>query len=135
MQYRRAGSGVCVLDGYLYAIGGFDDNAPLASCERYDADIDKWHTLANMASPRGGVGVAAMGGKVYAIGGHDGSRYLNTVECYDPVTNCWREAADIQECRAGAGVAWANVRMHQLGRSSSNMCDSGCAPSGGAYCI
>lgn len=134
MQNRRAGSGVCVLDGYLYAIGGFDDNAPLATCERYDADIDKWQTLANMSSPRGGVGVAALGGKVYAIGGHDGSRYLNTVECYDPLTNCWRAAADIQECRAGAGVAWANVRTHQLGRNSGK-CDSGCAPSGGSYCI
>ncbi|EGT31030.1 CBN-KEL-8 protein [Caenorhabditis brenneri] len=134
MQNRRAGSGVCVLDGYLYAIGGFDDNAPLATCERYDADTDKWQTLANMSSPRGGVGVAALGGKVYAIGGHDGSRYLNTVECYDPLTNCWRAAADIQECRAGAGVAWANVRMHQLGRTTGK-CDSGCAPSGGAYCI
>ncbi|ULT88175.1 hypothetical protein L3Y34_007407 [Caenorhabditis briggsae] len=134
MQCRRAGSGVCVLDGYLYAIGGFDDNAPLATCERYDADIDKWQALANMSSPRGGVGVAALGGKVYAIGGHDGSRYLNTVECYDPTTNCWRAVADIQECRAGAGVAWANVRVHQLGRSPSH-CDSGCAPSGGAYCV
>uniref|UniRef100_A0A1I7UBJ1 BTB domain-containing protein n=2 Tax=Caenorhabditis tropicalis TaxID=1561998 RepID=A0A1I7UBJ1_9PELO len=132
MKNRRAGSGVCVLDGFLYAIGGFDDDAPLATCERYDADADKWQTLAKMSSPRGGVGVAALGGMVYAIGGHDGSRYLNTVECYDPATNCWRAAADIKECRAGAGVAWANVRMHQLGRTTSK-CDSGCAP--GAYCI
>ncbi|CCD74270.1 Kelch-like protein 8 [Caenorhabditis elegans] len=134
MKNRRAGSGVCVLDGYLYAIGGFDDNAPLETCERYDPDADKWITLDKMSSPRGGVGVAALGGKVYAIGGHDGSDYLNTVECYDPIANRWQPAAEIKECRAGAGVAWANVRMHQLSRTPEK-CDSGCAPSGGSYCI
>jgi hypothetical protein len=35
MSHRRAGAGVVVLDGCLYALGGFDDNSPLNTCERY----------------------------------------------------------------------------------------------------
>lgn len=49
----RAGAGVCVMDGFLYAIGGFDDNAPLNTCERYDMRKDEWTQLANMSCARG----------------------------------------------------------------------------------
>lgn len=49
----RAGAGVTVLGGCLYAIGGFDDNAPLPSCERYDPSTDKWELLSQMSCPRG----------------------------------------------------------------------------------
>lgn len=49
----RAGAGVAVLDLCLYAIGGFDDNAPLDSCERYDPRTDKWEMIPKMSCPRG----------------------------------------------------------------------------------
>lgn len=117
----------------LYALGGFDDNSPLCTCERYDPHTDQWTQLANMTFSRGGVGVAAMGGLVYAIGGHDGQRYLNTVEAYDPVTNSWTPVTDIKDCRAGAGVAWADCSIDDLLRPFQS--DSGYAPSGGNHCI
>ena len=63
--------------------GGFDDNSPLESVERYDPVTNKWTFVSSMSCPRGGVGVAALGGRIYAVGGHDGSNYLNSVECYD----------------------------------------------------
>ncbi|VDP15474.1 unnamed protein product, partial [Onchocerca flexuosa] len=125
-----AGAGVTVLDGCLYAIGGFDDNAPLPSCERYNPEDNTWTLLTQMSCPRGGVGVASMGGQIYAIGGHDGVRYLNSVEAYDPVTNQWSSVATISQCRAGAGVAWADCRVDTLLRPPSMALgkDSGCAP-------
>ena len=49
----RAGAGVCVMDGYLYALGGFDDNSPLSTCERYNPANDSWENLPTMGSPRG----------------------------------------------------------------------------------
>lgn len=49
----RAGAGVTVLDGCLYAIGGFDDNAPLPSCERYNPEENTWTLLSQMSCPRG----------------------------------------------------------------------------------
>ena len=35
MSKRRAGVGVVALNGYLYAVGGFDDASPLDTVERY----------------------------------------------------------------------------------------------------
>ena len=67
--------------------GGFDDNSPLNSVERYNPIENTWMVVAKMSCPRGGVGVTALGGKIYAVGGHDGANYLNSVEGYDPVTN------------------------------------------------
>lgn len=34
MTKRRAGVGVVALNGYLYAVGGFDDASPLDTVER-----------------------------------------------------------------------------------------------------
>lgn len=89
MIHRRAGAGVAVLNGNLYAVGGFDDNAPLATCERYDAEQDRWTPVAPMSCPRGGVGVAPLGGRLVAVGGHDGYHYLNSTEAYDPRLDVW----------------------------------------------
>ena len=67
--------------------GGFDDNSPLDSVEKYDAELDKWTQVASMSCCRGGVGVSALGGLLYAVGGHNGSSYLNSVEAYDPLAD------------------------------------------------
>lgn len=68
-----------------WSTGGFDDNSPLDSVERYDPDQNKWEIITTMSCPRGGVGVTALAGKIYAVGGHDGTNYLSTVEAYDPL--------------------------------------------------
>ena len=68
----------------VITIGGFDDNSPLDSVERYDPRTDQWTMVASMSCPRGGVGVDALGSKIYAVGGHDGTNYLSSVELYDP---------------------------------------------------
>ena len=67
--------------------GGFDDNSPLNSVEKYDPEANQWTTMTAMSCPRGGVGVAALAGKIYAVGGHDGTNYLSSVEAYDPHLN------------------------------------------------
>ena len=64
--------------------GGFDDNSPLDSVERYNPNTRVWCPVTSTLCPRGGVGVAALGGRLYAVGGHDGTNYLSSVEEYDP---------------------------------------------------
>ena len=67
--------------------GGFDDNSPLDSVEKYNPESKQWSAVTKMSCARGGVGVAALGGRIYAVGGHDGTNYLNSVEAYDPLTD------------------------------------------------
>lgn len=114
MRQSRAGAGAAVLDGFLYVVGGFDNNIPLNSVEKYDPETDMWTNLSSMTTCRGGVGVAALGGHIFAVGGHNGSVYLNSVEMYDPLQDRWETMANIGMCRAGAGVAWCPCSPESL---------------------
>lgn len=68
-------------------IGGFDDNSPLSSVERFDPRMHRWEYVSELTTPRGGVGVATVMGRVFAVGGHNGNIYLNTVEAFEPRMN------------------------------------------------
>ncbi|KAM7291338.1 hypothetical protein ISCGN_027911 [Ixodes scapularis] len=85
--------------------GGFDNNLPLSSVERYDPDLDRWVCVRPMSTSRGGVGVGELSGRLYAVGGHNGTRYLDSVEAYDPATDRWEPVASIHGGRAGPGVS------------------------------
>ncbi len=129
MAKRRAGVGLAALNGYIYAVGGFDDASPLDTVERwvwfikevwslnnyiyqfliylllrYDPQTDTWQFVQSMNVCRGGVGLAALGGYLAAIGGHDGKAYLNSAEMYNPITDSWENIASMNTSRAGAGV-------------------------------
>lgn len=67
--------------------GGFDDNSPLSSVERFDPRMHRWEYVSELTTPRGGVGVATVMGRVFAVGGHNGNIYLNTVEAFEPRMN------------------------------------------------
>lgn len=69
--------------------GGFDDNSPLSSVERFDPRTHRWEYVSELTTPRGGVGVATVMGRVFAVGGHNGNIYLNTVEAFEPRMNRW----------------------------------------------
>lgn len=79
-------SGVDTLGrGWLWAVGGDDGTAPLASVERAQVDafgtVSGWATLPEaMTVPRADAAYAALDGWVYAIGGDGGTGPLDTVE-------------------------------------------------------
>jgi DNA-binding CsgD family transcriptional regulator/N-acetylneuraminic acid mutarotase len=50
---------------------------------------ERWHTRAQMPTPRNGLAVAAHGGLVYAIGGVGNDGATGRVEVYDPVLDAW----------------------------------------------
>ena len=86
MATARCTFAVAVLDGKLYAVGGYNlDDGNLSSVERYDPALDVWEAVAPMAVRRIAFGVAVLGGKLYAVGG----QFVASVERYDPATNAW----------------------------------------------
>ena len=107
MSQARTGLGVAVVDGKIYAIGGYtehDDDVPVngvGTNERYDPETDTWITLTPMPTPRGNFAIAAYEGKIYCIGGYDrGNIYATSIkdfvvnEVYDTVTDSWSTKAD-----------------------------------------
>lgn len=145
-QLTARGRGICTgaaLGGFLYAVGGEDqedNNALLASVERYDIVSGQWSAVASMASARRQGSTVALGGHVYAIGGWDVNAaglccgtYMNAVERYDPDSDSWSLMQPMGEGRvrlslvaldgfiyaiggeAGSGIRLASVERYDPG--------------------
>ena len=98
MAAERSEHGVAVLDGKLYAVGGFGDDGGLSSVEQYDPATNAWEAVASMVTPRENHAVAVLDGKLYAVGGYNGG-YLTSVERYDPATDAWEAVAPMATAR------------------------------------
>ena len=89
----RAALATTVVNGKIYAIGGWNSGNPnLSTVEEYDPETDTWTTKTDMPTGRAFLSAAAVNGKIYAIGGY--STILSTVEEYDPLTDTWTKRAD-----------------------------------------
>jgi len=129
MPTPRYGPGVGVIDGVLYAVGGFSgsDGTGLAAVEAYDPVTDTWTTKASMATPRYDLGVGVINGILYAVGGYDGGP-LATVEAYDPVANTWTTKASLPTPLGDVGADIINGVLYAvegLGSSAVEAYDPG----------
>ena len=149
MSTRRSSVGVGVLNGFIYAVGGYDGNSRqcLASVEVYCPDQDVWKRVADMSARRSGAGVGVLNGLLYAVGGHDGPLVRKSVECYNPDRDEWTQVtgkiwfsifsfteilreinldssfSDMNHCRRNAGVITHNGLLYVVGGDdgSSNL--------------
>ncbi|MDO8412434.1 MAG: kelch repeat-containing protein, partial [Gallionellaceae bacterium] len=88
MLTPREGLAVGVVNGILYAVGGYDyfSNTMFATVEAYDPVTDTWTPKASMPTPRAAFAVGVVNGTLYAVGGNGVGRSispLSTVEAYD----------------------------------------------------
>ncbi len=71
------------LDGYVFAIGGYDGNLKkmLSSCERYDVEKDEWIFVDSLKKQKCAFAATSVANKyIYVFGGFDGRERLNTIE-------------------------------------------------------
>ena len=40
--------GLALLDGFVYAVGGWEGTSRLASVERYNSETNTWHSIPNL---------------------------------------------------------------------------------------
>ena len=103
MAVRRMAVGVAVLDGKLYAVGGYGENDDLLSLvERYDPATNAWEPVATTASARDEFALAVLDGKLYAVGGQSDVGLLSSVERYDPALNALEAMAPMGTGRIGS---------------------------------
>lgn len=78
-------------DGFLYAIGGRNEETPLASAEKYNAVRDVWVTVRPMSMPRVAAAATALNHRIFVIGGATENNCCETasVECFDCKTETW----------------------------------------------
>ena len=88
MPTQREAFGIGVVDGVLYAVGGYGcgSSFSVSAVEAYDPVSDTWTTKASMLTPREGLGVGVVGGVLYAVGGENTLliTIVGTNEAYQP---------------------------------------------------
>lgn len=112
---RRCRCGVTVLNGSVYAVGGFDGTSRVRSVERLDLEQGRWVPVEHMLSRRSTLGVGVLNGQLYAVGGFDGTNGLDTIERYSPETNQWANVASMSTRRSSVGVAIMNGYLFAVG--------------------
>jgi hypothetical protein len=104
MHEARSALGVAVMNGKIYAIGGFTggglyepdflSGSFVGTNEEYNPATDLWTYKASMPTPRARFAVAACQNKIYCIGGVTGENVIIGInEAYDPSTDTWETKA------------------------------------------
>ncbi|MCK4457124.1 MAG: PQQ-binding-like beta-propeller repeat protein [Thermoplasmata archaeon] len=132
MSTPRAAFGVAVVDGKIFAIGGYyympmSFPRSLNVTEVYDPVTDTWTTKSPMPTNRSFLAVAALDRKIYAIGGVDAPR---AVEVYDVDMDTWTTAADMPlmpytQSLRGIAAAALSGRIYVMGGYSYDCVHSG----------
>lgn len=133
LPIARLGLATAVVDGQIYAIGGYAQaDAPgLQVVESYDPAADTWTSRKPMPTGRRWLAAAVVNGAVYAIGGHVGVNTpgLAIVEAYDPATDTWSAKQPMPTARLGLAAAVLNDRIYAVGGADTG---SGQGGSGGS---
>jgi N-acetylneuraminic acid mutarotase len=120
MPTARSGLGVAVVDGKIYAIGGYNGSY-LATNEMYDPTTNTWTTKQPMPTARSMVGIAVVQNKIYVFGGVTGpsnftsSTYTGATEVYDPVTDKWENKTSMPMPRYRLCANVVNDRIYLIG--------------------
>uniref|UniRef100_H2T9S7 Kelch-like family member 18 n=1 Tax=Takifugu rubripes TaxID=31033 RepID=H2T9S7_TAKRU len=115
MKTSRSRVGVAVVNGLLYAIGGYDGQSRLSTVEVYNPETDSWTRVSSMNSQRSAMGTVVIDGHIYVCGGYDGKSSLNSVEFYNHHTNRWHPAAAMMNKRCRHGAAALGSHMYVSG--------------------
>lgn len=71
-------------------VGGYDDVAPLSTCEIYDAATNTFTATGSMSIPRARISLTRLGdGRILVAGGDSVGVRSNTAEVYSPSTGKW----------------------------------------------
>ena len=116
MPTARFGLSTSVVNGKIYAIGGWLGLSATSTVEEYDPTTDIWTKKAEMPTARGYSSTSTVNGKIYAIGGTSNNfEVLATVEKYDPKTNTWTKKADMLTARMGLSTSVVNGYIYAIG--------------------
>jgi N-acetylneuraminic acid mutarotase len=114
------GLSTSVLDGIIYAIGGYANGSQLPTVEAYDPKKDTWTPKADMPTARDWLSTSVVDGVIYAFGGYiftgeNQGFSLRTVEAYNPVTDTWTEKTDMPTARCVLSTSIVNGRVYAIG--------------------
>ena len=143
MPTLRSGFTTCVVNGKIFAIGGYVDglgDLSLSTVEVYDPKTDTWERKADMPTARTDAATSVVDGKIYAMGGTILNRFefdvlvndqirriprwkaedIPTVEMYDPATDTWTQKADMPTPR-NTSTCVVDGKIYAIGGTSTKI--------------
>jgi len=116
MPTARLYLAVGVINGIVYAVGGWNFRNVLATVEAYNPLTNVWTEETPMPTPRQWLCVRTVNGILYAIGGADAGGFaVDNVEAYNPATNSWTEEAPLPEPRSSLACGVVNGKIYAVG--------------------
>ncbi|XP_041866344.1 kelch-like protein 10 [Melanotaenia boesemani] len=112
--------GCVYLNGFVYCIGGYDNELYLSSVQKFSLSTQIWHEVGSMHMARCYVTVAVLNGHIYAMGGCSKYETLKSAERFEPETNQWTPIAPMHEPRADAGAATLHGKVYICGGFITN---------------
>ena len=107
-------------DGKLvYAVGGTNGNADLATVEAYDPAAKTWASLPALPQPSSDLGVAIVDERLVAVGGVSSGQVLKSVSVFDLMTKTWAGLPDMATARHGMAVAAVEKSVYAIGGSTA----------------
>ena len=120
MPTARHAFGVAVVDGKIYAMGGYVNSRFSNLNEMYDPKTDTWITRTQMPKPRSDFGIAVyqdrifiVGGFGYIYGGVPG--FVEATDVYDPETDTWDTRASIPTPREDLCANVVDNKIYLIG--------------------
>lgn len=117
MQTPRSELGLAMLDGYVYAVGGWEGSSRLDSVERYDPESNIWSPLASLKMAVTSPAVVSHEGCLYVSGGailEDGDG-IELVQKFDSKTGEWTEVAGMLIPRSGSAACLLGRYIYVIG--------------------
>ena len=120
----------CVVDGKIYAIGGWstaNEQSQLETVEVYDPKKDTWAKAQSMNHARCSAAISVVNGEIYAVGGigwppnydpsgrYLSSLYLSSVEMFNPKTNQWQERTKMSVPKAAHSTSVIDDKIYVIG--------------------
>jgi N-acetylneuraminic acid mutarotase len=122
MPAPRYGQAVAVVNGILYAAGGWGGSTGrVADLWAYNPTADVWSLKSPMRTARMSLAIAEVNGTLYAIGGElNGNSVVGTVEAYNPATDTWTTRASMPTPRLGLAAATVNGIIYAVGGATES---------------
>lgn len=117
MNIPRSELGLVLLDGLVYAVGGWEGCSRLESVERYDPKLNVWEFVSPLKLAVTSPAVVAHNGLLYVTGGailEDGDG-IDLVQCFNPKLNTWVELSPMLIARSGSAACVLNNCIYIIG--------------------
>ncbi|MGN7413413.1 Kelch repeat-containing protein [Paenibacillus sp. SAF-068] len=117
LTIARSWSGVAILDGMIYVIGGADNSKILSTVERYDIKNDKWTTLKNFPLALNAMSATTVNGKIYAYDGATGitNGMSSAIYEYSPASDNWIQKNNFKIAANASATTEYNGEIYLLG--------------------